>query len=119
MNLNYAISWKCLFPILITSNIRGLFYKSRSSKNIKIEAQSAGNQRHESSLVGTSETTRVAPYSKSFCEWLAGLIDGDGSFQVNKKGYTSLEITMVAALLEDLYCLRYIQNKLGVVLRTT
>jgi hypothetical protein len=110
MNLNYAISWKCLYPIMITSNIRGLFNKSRSSKNIMIEAQSAGNQRHESSLVGTSETTRVAPYSKYFCEWLAGLIDGDGSLQISKKGYTSLEITMG---LEDLYCLRYIQNKLG------
>ena len=110
MNMNYAISWKCLYPIIITSNIRGLFKKSRSSQNIMIEAQSAGNQRHESSLVGTSETTRVAPYSKSFCEWLAGVIDGDGSLLVSKKGYTSLEITMG---LEDIYCLRYIQNKLG------
>ena len=72
--------------------------------------QSAGNQRHESSLVGTSETTRVAPHSKSFCEWLAGLIDGDGSLQVSKKGYTSLEITIG---LEDLRCLCYIQDKLG------
>lgn len=133
MNMNYAISWECLLPIMITSNIRGLFNKSRSSQNIVIETQSAGNQRHESSLVsrvafshprhltkdhrrwscslvGTSETTRVAPYSKSFCEWLAGLIDGDGSLQVSKKGYTSLEITMG---LEDLRCLRYIQDKLG------
>jgi len=74
------------------------------------ETQSAGNQRHKSSLVETSETTRVATYSKSFCEWLAGLIDGDGSLQVSKKGYTSLEITMG---LQDLPCLRYIQNKLG------
>lgn len=110
MNMNYAICWECLFPIMITSNVRGLVNKSRSSQNIIIEAQSAGNQRHESSLVGSSETTRVAPYSKSFCEWLGGLIDGDGSFQVSKKGYTSLEITMG---LEDLYCLRYIQDKLG------
>jgi len=38
------------------------------------KTQSAGNQRHYS-LVGTSETTRVAPYSPSFCEWLAGLQD--------------------------------------------
>lgn len=27
-------------------------------------------------------------------EWLAGLIDGDGCFQLSKKGYASLEITM-------------------------
>ena len=85
--------------------------RPRSSQNIYIILrQSAGNQRHESSLVETSETTRVASYSKSFCEWLAGLIDGDGSLQVSKKGYTSLEITMG---LEDLPCLRYVQNKLG------
>jgi len=85
--------------------------RSRSSQNIYITwGQSAGNQRHESSLVETSETTRVASYSKSFCEWLAGLIDGDGSLQVSKKGYTSLEITMG---LEDLPCLRFVQNKLG------
>jgi len=74
------------------------------------KTQSAGNQRHKSSLVGTSETTCVTPYSNSFCEWLAGLIDGDGSLQVSKQGYTSLEITMG---LEDLRCLRYIQDKLG------
>jgi len=28
-----------------------------------------------------------------FIEWLAGLIDGDGCFQLSKKGYSSLEIT--------------------------
>jgi hypothetical protein len=32
--------------------------------------------------------------SSSRNEWLAGLIDGDGCFQVSKKGYASLEITM-------------------------
>lgn len=121
MYMNYAICWECLIPIMITSNVRGLSAKASLKLRAKvknpdqvkisiIEAQSAGNQRHESSLVGTSETTRVAPYSKSFCEWLAGLIDGDGSLQVSKKGYTSLEITMG---LEDLPCLRYIQDKLG------
>lgn len=110
MNMNYAISWECLLPIMITSNISGLIYKPQSSQNIMSETQSAGNQRHASSLVGTSETTRVAPYSKKFCEWLAGLIDGDGSLLVSQKGYTSLEITMA---LEDLRCLRYIQDKLG------
>jgi hypothetical protein len=29
-----------------------------------------------------------------FCQWLAGLIDGDGCFLVSKTGYTSLEITV-------------------------
>ena len=87
-----------------------IFIKSQSSKNGIFKAQSAGNQRHKSSLVETSETTRAAILPTSICEWLAGIIDGDGSFQVSKKGYTSLEITMG---LEDLRCLRYIQDKLG------
>lgn len=44
----------------------------------------------KSNLVGTSETTRVTTYTHktAFCEW--GIIDGDGSLQVSKKGYTSL-----------------------------
>ncbi len=113
--MNCAICWECLSNDIATLNVSGLLiFKgvngSRSSKNVISKAQSAGNQRHESSLVGSSETTRAATYPTSFCEWLAGLIDGDGSLQVSKKGYTSLEITMG---LEDLPCLRYIQNKLG------
>jgi hypothetical protein len=114
INMNYAICWEYPLSAMITMNISGLFIRPQSSKNIMYGIQSAGNQRlclrQESSLVGTSETTRVAPYSKSFCEWLAGLIDGDGSLLVSKKGYTSLEITMG---IEDLACLHYIQDKLG------
>lgn len=109
LNTNFAICWKCLYNNMITMNVSDIFLP-RSSKNIMFKTQSASNQRHESSLVGTSETICVAPYSKSFCEWLAGLIDGDGSLQVSKQGYTSLEITMG---IEDLPCLRFIQNKLG------
>jgi hypothetical protein len=62
-------------------------------------------------LVGTSETTRATSYNDNlFNEWLSGLIDGDGSLLINKKGYISCEITMP---LRDEYVLRYIQNKLG------
>ena len=78
-------------------------------------ARFAGNQRpthrvHVSSLVGTSETKRATCFTSPFCQWLAGLIDGDGSFQVSKAGNTSCEITMGSA---DLVCLRYLQDKLG------
>lgn len=83
-------------------------------KNVILEPWSAGNQRQlrsMASLVGTSETTRTTTNSDlKFCQWLAGLIDGDGSLQVSKQGYTSCEITMGIA---DEPCLRYIQNKLG------
>jgi hypothetical protein len=47
---------------------------------------------------------------KKFSEWLAGLIDGDGCFQLSKKGYASLEITMET---RDKHCLYLIKQKLG------
>jgi hypothetical protein len=84
-----------------------------SSQNVISITQFAGNQRgirNISAQVGSSETTCVTTFPKSVCQWLAGVIDGDGCFLVSKKGYTSLEITMG---LEDLPCLRYIQNKFG------
>ena len=87
-------------------NISGIL--SHSSQNIIQKKQSASNQRQRSCLVGTSETTRVTHIS--FNEWLAGLIDGDGCLLLSKQGSPSLEITMG---LEDIACLRYIQNKLG------
>ena len=113
LNMNCAVCWKCLANVITTMSISGLPIKSRSSENVMNTTQSAGNQRRfVSSQVGTSETTRVATksFTKSFCEWLAGVIDGDGCLQVSKQGYTSLEITMG---LEDLALLRYIQDKLG------
>jgi hypothetical protein len=45
-----------------------------------------------------------------FDEWLAGLIDGDGCFQLSKKGYASLEIVME---LRDKHCLYQIKQKYG------
>ncbi len=69
--------------------------------------------RYNSYLVETSETTRATLFNntdKNFNEWLAGIIDGDGSLLVNKSGYISCEITMG---LQDEYALKLIQNKLG------
>jgi hypothetical protein len=92
---------------------------TRMSKNGLKGMESAGNQRFFTIFrakfpddygvtysVGTSETTRVAPYF----EWLAGIIDGAGCFTMNKKGYPNLEITVK---LEDLRCLCYIQDKMS------
>ena len=74
------------------------------------------------SLVGTSEAIRLLNinarhYSKGnikckpkFIEWLAGLIDGDGSFLLTKKGYASLEITMD---IRDEHALQIIKNVYG------
>ena len=45
-----------------------------------------------------------------FNEWLAGLIDGDGCFNLSKKGYASLEITLEV---RDKACLFQIKDKFG------
>jgi len=77
------------------------------------------------SLVGTSEAIRllsvninkknICTNSKKYknaiwCEWLAGLIDGDGCFLLSKKGYASLEITMD---IRDEHALNIIKNVYG------
>jgi hypothetical protein len=45
-----------------------------------------------------------------FNQWLAGLIDGDGCFQLSKKGYASLEIVLET---RDKHCLYLIKQKFG------
>lgn len=66
------------------------------------------NRNRNSTQVGTSEAIRLLNINfihtrkvyhdcmnhAKFKQWLAGLIDGDGCFLLNKKGYASLEITM-------------------------
>lgn len=109
-NMYSAICWNGIFIIIPTIIISDIIIISQYSKNAIMNTQSAGNQRLINSLVGTSETTRGTIYSQSFCQWLSGVIDGDGTLLISKQGYTSLEITTG---LEDLYILRYIQNKFG------
>lgn len=82
------------------------------------------------SLVGTSEAIRLPNLAQiltpriycarknstknskntKFNQWLAGLIDGDGSFLLSKKGYASLEITMD---IRDEHALQIIKNVYG------
>ena len=72
--------------------------KSLFSKQIKKTKRNTGVKNLNSLLnytvpLGSSETTRVACLN-NFSYWLAGLIDGDGSLLVSRKGYTSCEITV-------------------------
>ena len=75
------------------------------------------------SVVGTSEAIRLLNINKrsihklspsdkdlKFRQWLAGLIDGDGSFLLSKKGYASLEITMD---IRDEHALQIVKNVYG------
>lgn len=48
--------------------------------------------------------------NKAWNQWLAGLIDGDGSFYLTKNGYASLEITMD---MRDEHALHIIKNVYG------
>ena len=72
------------------------------------------------SLVGTSEAIRLLNLNTNLSnntkenliwnQWLAGLIDGDGSFLLSKKGYASLEITMD---IRDEHALQIVKNVYG------
>lgn len=75
-----------------------------------------GNQQVTNALskqVGTSEAIRPLTYSiteAQWNQWLAGLIDGDGSLLVSPDGYTRCEITMD---LRDEHALQQVKTKLG------
>lgn len=66
-------------------------------------------------LLGTSENIRLLSIksienSIKINQWLAGLIDADGSFLLSKKGYASLEITVD---IRDSICLYKIKQIYG------
>lgn len=56
------------------------------------------------------EGEKIHKQGSNWNEWLAGLIDGDGSFLLSKKGYASLEITMD---IRDEHALQIIKNVYG------
>ncbi len=105
-----TLSVSCIF---CTVKVKSLFNRNNS------QVTKAFN-----SLVGTSEAIRMLNFNKKsiaknihsingntiFSQWLAGLIDGDGSFLLSKKGYASLEITMD---IRDEHALQIIKNVYG------
>ena len=114
VNVNFlnTFSISCLFNSISSLN----------TTNVKILKRSYNPQvtKALSTQVDTSETicllsldhhtSSFGPNITSFNEWLAGLIDGDGCFLLNKKGYVSLEITME---IRDEHCLNIIKNNYG------
>ena len=101
-----------LFPInnppitKAPSNTYMLYLKSKASLSKRL-----------SMWVGISEAIRLFSTKKDiklsdikFSQWLAGVIDGDGCFQLSKKGYASLEIVMET---RDKHCLYLIKQKFG------
>lgn len=60
-------------------------------------------------MLDLNKNTVANEYIK-WSPWLAGLIDGDGSFLLSKKGYASLEITMD---IRDEHALKIVKNVYG------
>ncbi len=101
----------CLLFIMLMHN----FVSNRKKYDTKQDNQQV--TKRFNFLVGTSETTRplssrqvFTNNDESWNEWLAGLIDGDGSLLLSKSGYPSCEITMS---LQDEHALAIIKQKLG------
>ena len=109
-----AVCWNHLEPYMNTKDISVMLLPILVKISCMRCNQQVTNVRTYSSyLVETSETTRTLSFNANeskFNEWLAGLIDGDGSLLVSKAGYTSCEITID---LMNEYTLRFIQNKLS------
>jgi len=66
--------------------------------------------RNNRSFNNPTNPTNPKGINKKWNQWLAGLIDGEGSFYLTKKGYESLVITMG---LRDLHALHIIKNVYG------
>lgn len=58
----------------------------------------------------TNEKTNTDKKNLHFYEWLAGIIDGDGYFNLSKKGISRFNVIMD---IRDKAALTYIQQKLG------
>lgn len=122
--MKWTICWNFEFPLSNTLLISGIYivvssicYPSKVKTYLMSDNQPV--TKRFKFLVGTSETTRPLSFfstynnrlkDKAWNEWLAGLIDGDGSLLVSKSGYSSCEITMS---LQDYHALAIIKQKLG------
>jgi hypothetical protein len=108
LKLNLAYFSTLLFNILNSKVEKGNEENSWSEQPLKLSRKM---------LVETSETIYPPKNSKKKhieeikdCQWLAGIIDADGSLLVSQKGYTSLEIT---TNISDIAVLEKIQLKYG------
>lgn len=61
-------------------------------------------------MFSTNKTEGKHVRNQKFNEWIAGVIDGDGCFQLSQKGYASLEIVIET---RDKACLYKIKNAFG------
>ncbi len=84
---------------------------NNSKNQINIQDQSAGNEGCINSRVGSSET--ICVLSKKDKEWLAGVIDGDGNFDIrNIEGKRILKAIRVTQHIRDIRILYHIKDLL-------
>nr|ATI20305.1 LAGLIDADG endonuclease [Juglanconis sp.] len=120
--INYYIDWVILGEAILRLCVS---YNFMYTAKVKIPLNKNNSQVTNplNSVVGTSEAIRLININKrsihklsnsdrdlKFKQWLAGLIDGDGSFSLSKLGYASLEITMD---IRDEHALQIIKNVYG------
>jgi len=89
--------------------------KNKDSKyyqDPKSRIVSLGQKRYYSSFGSKPVNTGHKPKQSenNLNQWLAGLIDGDGCFQLSKKGYASLDIVMET---RDKHCLYQVKQRFG------
>ena len=135
--MQHTVSEKFMNNLLDTLSV-SCFFCTVKVKNL-LNMNNSQVTKAYNSLVGTSEAIRmlnlniVSPFSfrslttlpaygdlvykkdkkkgdQKWEQWLAGLIDGDGSFLLSKKGYASLEIIMD---IRDEHALQIVKNAYG------
>jgi len=94
-----------IFVIILTININKIYNNNNntifntSSTIMTISKKTANNSIKN---INTRNDKNL-----SFNQWLAGLIDGDGYFNLTKKGYNSCEITMDTRDVKALYEIKH------------
>ncbi len=98
--------------LLLTTRSHVLYtiYNMVTNINSATSTDTVSTNTRNSNYGSPKSTDGDSANNKKFNEWLAGLIDGDGCFQLSKKGYASLEIVME---LRDKHCLYQIKDKFG------
>ena len=117
--MKWTVCWNLKYitcTLVNTLIISDILSKQLYPNKVKILLESSNQQVTNvfKLLVGTSETIRPLSsklsQNNTWNQWLAGVVDGDGSLLISKSGYSSCEITMS---LQDEHALSTIKQKLG------
>ena len=106
--LKYNIFWVMKLSLTIYNNIEPFFFENFNIVYNIFKYKNYSELDLDKHFIGDYN-------DKSFFEWLAGVIDGDGYFNLSKKGTARLQITMD---IRDKKALYEIKHKLGGSIRT-